>query len=161
VDLGGDVVVKCAFAASVEEINGGSGIPILADHRPATDAVLGTIYKAAETERGLRISARFASTQRAQDVRTLLLEGHLSKLSIGYETVDSDYADQNGQRVRLLKAVKLWETSVVVFPMNPEAGVTGAKTAREHASRGFADAVERESLALTLACAEAWVRGNG
>lgn len=128
-DLGGDVVQPGAFAKTIASIKAGQPLPLLADHVATTDRVLGSIVDADEDERGLRITARFASTSGAQDVRTLLAEGHVSKLSIGYEPIRFRYEDRDGIRVRVLEEVKLWETSTVVFPMNTEAVVTGVKSA--------------------------------
>jgi HK97 family phage prohead protease len=82
----------------------------------------------------LRITARFASTPKAQEVRTLLLEGHLSRMSIGYETVTDEWAERDGKRVRLITAAELWEVSVVVFPANNEAVVTGPRAAQPRAT---------------------------
>jgi HK97 family phage prohead protease len=127
VDLGGDVVVRGAFKKSVETIKAGNGIPLLADHMPTTTSVLGTIYDAFENTKGLVIKARLSKAPSAQDTAVKLAEGHLSKLSIGYETMDDSYEDRDGVRVRLLKEVKLWETSVVVFPMNPQADISTVK----------------------------------
>jgi HK97 family phage prohead protease len=127
VDLGGDVVVKGAFDKTIENIKV-NGIPLLADHMPSTASVLGTIYDAEPDEKGLRIWARISKAPSAQDTAVKLREGHLSKMSIGYETMDDAWEDKDGQRVRLLKEIKLWETSVVVFPMNPKATITRVKS---------------------------------
>lgn len=127
VDLGRDVVEKGAFTKSIEDIRS-SGIPLLADHVASTSSVLGTIFDAREDRKGLRIKARFSSAASAQDVRTKLVEGHLSKLSIGYEPTKYAFAERSGKQVRLLQEIKLWETSVVVFPMNPEATIERVKS---------------------------------
>jgi hypothetical protein len=47
----------------------------------------------------------------------------LKGLSIGYDTIDSDFVGD----VRQLKELRLWEGSIVTFPMSPEAMVTGIK----------------------------------
>lgn len=128
VDLGMDVVQRGAFKKTVNAIKA-KGIPLLADHIASTAHVLGTIFDAKETQKGLWIKARFSSAPSAQDVRIKLLEKHLDKLSIGYDPVEYKFADDDhGHRVRLLQEVKVWETSVVVFPMNPEAAVTRVKS---------------------------------
>lgn len=150
-DLGGDVVMPGAFTKSIARIKA-EGIPLLADHMAATSSVLGTIVDAWEDTHGLVIQARFASTPTAQDVRTLLLEGHLSKLSIGYETLDDSYEDRDGQRVRLLKEIKLWETSVVVFPMNEQAVVSTVKS-RSANPGGLDDRLAVETVLIRLAAA--------
>lgn len=127
VDLGGDVVVKGAFAKTIANIKA-NGIPLLADHVPSVNSVLGTIFDAVEDGKGLKIKARFSSAQSAQDARTKLVEGHVNRMSIGYETIKHSFSDKNGQRVRLLEEIKLWETSVVVFPMNPDAVISRVKS---------------------------------
>ena len=151
VDLGGDVVVRGAFKKSVETINAkGGGIPLLADHVAATASVLGTIYEAHEDAHGLVIKARISKAPSAQDTAIKLREGHLSKMSIGYETMADAWEDRDGRRVRLLKEVKLWETSVVVFPMNPEATISRVKSLVEGIP-----AAERKALIDQLEAAEA------
>jgi uncharacterized protein len=52
-----------------------------------------------------------------------LKAGIIRGLSIGYETVKSAFVDD----VRELSELKLWELSVVTFPMNESAMVTGIK----------------------------------
>lgn len=128
VDLGGDIVVKGAFKKTIASIKA-NGIPLLADHVASSASVIGTIFDAAEDDKGLKIKARFSSAPSAQDVRTKMSEGHLNKLSIGYQAVDYSYAEMDdGRRVRKLLDVKLFETSVVVLPMNTEAAVTRVKS---------------------------------
>lgn len=127
VDLGGDVVVPGAFTKTIDRVKA-EGIPLLADHMASTASVLGTIVDAVQNAKGLIIKARLSKAPSAQDTAIKLREGHLSKLSIGYETMDDAYEDRDGARVRLLKEIKLWETSVVVFPMNPKATITRVKS---------------------------------
>ena len=145
VDLGGDVVMPGAFKKTIANIKA-NGIPLLADHIASTASVLGTIYDAKEDANGLHIKAKFSSAPSAQDVRVKLVEGHLKTMSIGYESMDDAYSDtKDGQRVRLLKELKLWETSVVVFPMNPEAVVSRVKSLA-----GSLDAEARKALAADI-----------
>lgn len=127
VDLGGDVVMKGAFTKTIANIKA-NGIPLLADHVASTSSVLGTIFDAKETDHGLWIKARFSSAPSAQDVRIKMLEKHVNKLSIGYQALEEKFADRNGKRIRELHELKLWETSAVVFPMNPEAAVSRVKS---------------------------------
>ncbi|WP_162830322.1 HK97 family phage prohead protease [Amycolatopsis palatopharyngis] len=128
VDLQGDIVVKGAFKKTIANIKA-NGIPLLADHIPSTAHVLGTIFDAEERDKGLWIKAKLSKAPSAQDTRTKLIEGHLKKMSIGYETMDHAFEDtKDGQRVRLLKELKLWETSVVVMPANPAATISRVKS---------------------------------
>lgn len=180
VDLGGDVVVKGAFAKTIANIKK-NGIPLLADHVASTASVLGTIFDASEDSTGLKIKARFSSAASAQDVRTKLLEGHLDRMSIGYDPVEYAFMDgEDGSRNRKLIEIKLWEASVVVFPMNPEAAISRVKSVAatltpadrgrlvadltNEAAASTKTTVEDRRAALTVAVrrdrgdAESWVR---
>lgn len=161
VDLGGDVVVQGAFTKSVETIKAGNGIPLLADHVASTASVLGTIYDADQNDKGLVIKARISKAPSAQDTAVKLREGHLSKLSIGYETMDDALEDRDGRTVRLLKEVKLWETSVVVFPMNPQATISRVKALVDGIPEGGIPEDARKALqALAAAAASPTVGGD-
>jgi HK97 family phage prohead protease len=129
VDLGGDVVAAGAFDKFVQWVNAAkdNGIPLLADHIAATSHVLGTIYAASTDNVGLKIKARLSKAPSVQDVATKMQEGHVNRLSIGYEAMDYAFEDREGLKVRILKEIKLWETSAVVFPMNPKAAIEGVK----------------------------------
>jgi hypothetical protein len=86
--------------------------------------------EAKEDERGLWIKAMLASTQTAQDVRTLVQEGHVSGLSIGFEMLRWEIAKGENGAPDILhhKEVRLLEVTVTAFPMNPEAMITSAKS---------------------------------
>lgn len=60
-----------------------------------------------------------------RDVRTLIKDGVLCELSIGYDPVVFDY-DEAG--IRHLREVKLWEVSVVTWAMNDQAVITDIKS---------------------------------
>jgi HK97 family phage prohead protease len=85
----------------------------------------------------------------AQKAYGLLKKGVLKGLSIGYDDVKSRIVDG----VRRLSEMKLWEVSLVTFPMNPAAQVLGVKTFEEVSKqlREF-----RETLA---ACRKGFGRG--
>jgi len=65
-----------------------------------------------EDAKGLFMSAKISDTTLGRDVKTLIHDGVLCELSIGYDPVVFDY-DENG--IRHLREVKLWEISVVTF----------------------------------------------
>lgn len=60
----------------------------------------------------------------AQSVYALLLGKHLSDMSIGFTIVDSEMIEREGQKVRLIKELVLWEGSVVDEPMNMGSVIT-------------------------------------
>jgi uncharacterized protein len=144
VDRGGDVVVAGAFTKTITNIKA-NGIPLLADHMGRTASVLGTIYDAKQDSKGLKIWARISKAPSAQDVAIKAREGHLNRMSIGYEVMEEGFEDRKidgaSYRVRLLKEIKLWETSVVVFPMNTEAAITSVKSFLDNLDDAARDAV--------------------
>lgn len=145
VDLGQDVVEKGAFTDTIGNIKA-NGIPLLADHVASTSSVLGTIFDAVQDDKGLLIKARFSSAPSAQDTRTKLIEGHLNRLSIGYVPEKFAFEDREGKTVRLLQKIALMETSVVVFPMNPEATIERVKSLASDL-----DPQQRQALASAIA----------
>jgi hypothetical protein len=71
----------------------------------------------------------------------LLKRGVLKGLSIGYDDVKSKVV--NG--VRRLSELKLWEISLVTFPMNPDGQVTAVKSEEDFARemRAFCDLLQK------------------
>lgn len=123
VDLGRDVVMPGAFAASLRQ-RGPSGVRMLFQHDPA--APIGAWSVIREDAKGLYVEGRLAArTPRGREIFELMRLGAVDGLSIGFETVTARTDPTTGVR-RILKA-DLWEISVVTFPMLPEARVTTLK----------------------------------
>lgn len=124
-DLGGDVVVAGAYADTVAQFKERGFIAW--GHDWANPVA--TIREAREDARGLFIEAEFHSDPQSQQARTRTVErlarGKFMGLSIGYLAEDVDYQPD----ARVLKKVRLFETSLVTVPMQPDAGVTAAKSA--------------------------------
>ncbi|HYK63809.1 MAG TPA: HK97 family phage prohead protease [Patescibacteria group bacterium] len=125
VDLGGDVVMPGAFTKTLQEH--GSQVPLLWQHR--TDNPIGTL-SLTDSPNGLQAKGKLLLVlPQAQAAYQLLKSGVIRGLSIGYDTITEGY--ENG--VRQLKELRLWEGSVVTFPMNPEAMVLAVKANDEDA----------------------------
>lgn len=127
VDFGFDVVDKGAFVKSIKESKG--LWPILADHDPSKQ--IGWNMRAEENEKGLYVEGQLDLNVQSAREKFSLIKGAVKTgakmgLSIGYTTIKAE-PDRENPRVRRLKELKLWEYSVVTFPMNPEASITGAK----------------------------------
>ena len=79
-----------------------------------------------EDARGLYVKGRLVlDVTRAREVRSLLRDGALNGLSIGFRTVRAT----RGASHRILNEIELWEISVVTFPLLAGSKVTaiGAK----------------------------------
>lgn len=121
VDQGGDVIEPGAFDRTLK--NGNGEVPILWSHDPTEPIGLGRV---SNSEEGLVIQGKLElSLPAAQKVYVLLKSKIVRGLSIGYQTLQS-VMDKG---VRRIKEVKLFEVSVVTFPMNSEAVVTAVKAA--------------------------------
>ena len=122
-DGAGDVVARGAFAASLRKRPPGK-VRMLYQH--FTHEPLGVWETIREDARGLYVKGRLVlDVQRAREVRSLIREGALNGLSIGFRTVRATC--QAGHRV--LNEIELWEISVVTFPLLAGSKVTaiGAK----------------------------------
>lgn len=127
VDSYGDIVEKGAFAESLNEFRAKGKMPaLLWQHDP--DQPIGVWTKMAEDERGLYVEGHLLKddVSRAREAYSLLKAGALSGLSIGYVTKDSEY--DRTEDVRRLKALDLWEVSLVTFPANGEAQIQTVKS---------------------------------
>ncbi len=117
-DLGGDIVRRGAFAASLLKRKVPT-IPMLLGHE--TQTPIGVWDRLFEDRSGLFVSGRiFAGDPRADRAAKMVREGALSGLSIGYRPVRSGVLNHG----RALLELDLWEVSVVAFPMLLEARIT-------------------------------------
>lgn len=92
---------------------------------------LGYIEEAREDDQGLWVKMAFHSTRDAQDLRTKVTErlkaGKEVGLSIGYFTKAASYGTLDGQDVRYLDEIEVFEVSLVTMPANERAQVLSAK----------------------------------
>jgi Escherichia/Staphylococcus phage prohead protease len=124
VDLVGDTVMPGAFAASLaEHKRAGSAPAMLWHHQQASP--IGVWREIREGRDGLEVRGKLAlGVARGQEAYELMLTGALS-LSIGYIAIDTD-TDSKGNRV--LRAVDLFEISLVSIPANPQARIGQVKS---------------------------------
>ena len=123
VDTGGDMVMAGAFKRSLQK-RGAEGVKMLWQHKAAEP--IGVWTRIVEDVRGLKVEGRLdLSVARAREALSLLRQGAIDGLSIGYRTQRASTDKQSG--VRRLVEVDLWEISIVTFPMLPQARVTGVK----------------------------------
>lgn len=122
-DLGGDVIDKGAFTKTISE---NQTIPILWQHK--SDEVIGE-GSVKEWQGKLMLTAKLDMEDATAQKAYRKLKGKLVKgLSIGFTTVKSTWEDVEGRMVRHIQELKLWETSIVTFPMLPSAQITRVKS---------------------------------
>lgn len=121
VDGGGDIVMPGAFK---ECIASGRKPKMLWQHDPSQP--IGAWDNMQEDRIGLAMSGRISKkAAKGAEIAALVKMGGIEGLSIGYRTQEYEVDADKG--VRKLTKVDVWETSVVTFPMNQLAGITGMK----------------------------------
>ena len=123
VDAGGDVIEKGAFAKTIAEDF--DRIKILSQHNEQ-ELPIGKPLELREDDKGLYIRGKISDTQKGRDIQTLLRDGVLNELSIGYSAIDFEVDGTSG--IRHLKEVQLWEISIVTWAMNGLAQIDGVKS---------------------------------
>jgi len=130
VDSDGDVIVKGAFAKTLQENGVESAKPrIFHLYQHNVTQVLGrpTILK--EDDYGLYFETKIADTQLGNDVLNLYKEGVLNEHSIGFKTIKAT----NKGNYNEIQEVKLFEFSSVTFGANSNTPFLGFKSQFEKA----------------------------
>lgn len=116
-----DIIAPGAFTETLKK----DGLPSLLLHHNST-VIPGAWTDAYEDERGLYMKGALnLEVQAGREAHSLMKQKALKGLSIGYLTQDYHYDQTTG--VRTLKKVKLLEVSIVTFPANDKAKITGVK----------------------------------
>lgn len=122
-DSGGDIIEKGAFSKTIREDF--DHIKILSQHTDC-ELPIGKPLELREDDMGLFIRGKISDTAKGRDIQTLMKDGVLNELSIGYDAVEFDYDSEQG--VRRLKEIKLWEVSIVTWAMNDQAKIDEVKS---------------------------------
>ena len=122
-DLGGfrEKIAPGAFAATLAE----DDIRALWNHD--ANFVLGRnkagTLKLAEDAEGLAIGIFPPDTQAARDLMVSIERGDVTGMSIGFITISDEWQLVDGEAVRTLRAVQLFDVSPVTFPAYPQTDV--------------------------------------
>jgi Escherichia/Staphylococcus phage prohead protease len=115
-----DIVVKGAFTKSLREDfqQKGRKVPMLRNHN--YDNVIGVYTEIYEDDTGLYVEGQCnMDVQQARETHSLIKQGAMTGLSIGYNTIVSEWNED--ALTRKLQEVKLWEVSPVTFPAGDNA----------------------------------------
>ncbi len=117
-DNGGDIILPGAFSESLTR-----RMPKML-YQHWSEKLIGKWDSASEDAKGLYVKGVLAKTPLADEAYELAKMGALDGMSIGYSPNDYEHDDKG---IRKLKKVELWEVSLVTFPMNESARLTGVK----------------------------------
>ena len=124
VDLGNDVVMPGAFKQFA--LTRAGKVKVLNQHTQKD--VIG-VADVRQDSSGLEFKAQLAlGVPSARTVYEQIKGGLIEETSIGYDVLPGG-AKERDDGVRELSALKLWEISVVTFPMNPLATIEAVKAA--------------------------------
>jgi HK97 family phage prohead protease len=119
-DSYGDIVAKGAFKDSLK-----ARLPkMLYQHDPRK--LCGVWTEAKEDSKGLFLRGSFIDTTLGRDAYVEAKSGALDSMSIGFSCSSADYDEKKGTRT--LKQINLFEVSLVTFPANTNALITGVKS---------------------------------
>ncbi len=147
VDSYGDIIAPGAFQSYLSDVkNGVQDWPVMLLQHGAWQVTsddlmpVGVWSDMAEDEKGLSLNGVLAGIQKGQDIYTLMKmqpRPAIKGLSIGYYAREFEYGAKADNFDRLLKKIDLVEVSIVTFPANKQAGITGIKSASEFTERDF------------------------
>lgn len=126
-DSSSDVVVRGAFTATLEKWKAKSRLPAMLWQHNMSEPI-GIYTEMREDDIGLYVKGRLLidADPLAKRAHAHMKAGSLSGMSIGYMLDDYEYDKEKG--VWILKAIDLWEVSLVTFPANDDARITDVKS---------------------------------
>ncbi len=126
VDLQNDIIIQGAFAHSIS--GNPSNIKLLWQHQ--VDIPIGVFTTIIEDTYGLYVEGRLLmDVAKGREAYSLLKNGAINGLSIGYNVIESSYNDESN--IRMITDLNLWEISLVTFPANENAVVISVKNAQD------------------------------
>lgn len=135
-------ILPGAFKKTLRENKG--RIKILSQHN--TDDVIGKPVEMYETDDGLFVRGKISDTSVGRDVLTLMRDGVITELSIGFDPVSFRFEEQGGEMVRLIDEVRLWEFSPVTFGANREAKIMEVNQVAKQLIRKIPEDVDRQAV---------------
>jgi HK97 family phage prohead protease len=125
IDHDKDIIVGGAFSKSIKEAFPKGRIKMLYQHYEP----LGMPTVMSEDSKGLYVEGKISKTRLGDDVIELINDGVTDRMSVGFSLVKGKI-EYDGDTRKILEG-KLQEFSVVTFPANEQAAITGMKSLRE------------------------------
>lgn len=69
----------------------------------------------------------YLDTPEGEGVFKRIVKGGVGEYSIGFDIVQKSFEKREGKRVRIIKEIRLWEYSAVIWGMNPATATVGVK----------------------------------
>ena len=122
-----DVIAAGAYLTSLAAHKKAGTMPAMLWQHDSS-APIGVWTEMVEDSKGLKIKGKLAlDTVKGAEAHALLKMGAINGLSIGF--ISKQWTYDRETDVRTLTEVDLWEVSLVTFPANEKARITGVKAA--------------------------------
>ena len=116
---------KIAPGAFTTTLGDGDDVRALVDHDPSRVLgrnVSGTL-KLEQNTQGLKATIKPADTQAGRDILVSLERGDIDGMSFGFRTRTDKWETIDGEEIRTLIDVELFDVSVVTYPAYPDTSV--------------------------------------
>ena len=147
-DSYGDIIEKGAFTETFKKREeSGHPFPLCFNHD--FSAVIGSVKKIEDTEKGPYIEAEFLDTQTAQDVRKMLMSGAIYQFSFAYDVLQSRVPTEDEKKMgigNVLQKLEVFEISVVTVPANQNAVATEVKAIEPETKQGKRNSQKDEDI---------------
>lgn len=129
IDLDNDIIVPEAFTKTLAERGpiGKNLVWSLVDHQADMNNVIGKPEQLYVEGDMLVAITPIVGTAKGTDVLKMYDAGLINQHSIGFSTIKSDWKDES-QQVRVIKELKLYEGSAVLWGANPETPTISIKS---------------------------------
>jgi HK97 family phage prohead protease len=142
-DLGGDIISKGAFNKTMERKD---RVKVLWQHNEP----IGKSMDMRTDSKGLYVEGKISKTRLGDEAIELMQDGVIDQMSIGF-SIPNGKSEYNEKGNRLIHEVKLFEYSLVTFPMNEKAIITSVKSVSDAIRSGAYNANEVKELSEALA----------
>ena len=142
-DLGGDIISKGAFNKTMERKD---RVKVLWQHNEP----IGKSVDMRTDSKGLYVEGKISKTRLGDEAIELMQDGVIDQMSIGF-SIPNGKSEYNEKGNRLIHEVKLFEYSLVTFPMNEKAIITSVKSVSDAIRSGAYNANEVKELSEALA----------
>lgn len=133
-DRARDIIYRGAFAKSINERFKAGKIKVLWQHADP----IGMPVEMREDDYGLYVKSRISKTTLGDEALELARDGVVDRMSIGFSIPAGKSEYDEEESVRHIREVKLFEYSLVTFPANEGAIVTGVKQIERALKNGAA-----------------------
>jgi HK97 family phage prohead protease len=158
-DSDNDIIEQGAFAKSIKEGFPTKSIKVLWQHD--TKQPIGLPVDMREDSKGLWVKSRISKTAKGDEALELMRDGVINRLSVGF-SIPGGKSQIDGQGIRHIYEGKLFEYSLVTWPANDQAIITGVKTLKEmrELAEGNLSAKARKELLDELSSITALLKGE-